>query len=257
MYTSKKFSIKPEQEIAKEIRESAILYPQVRKIFLADGNAMVLSTSRLLRILEMINAKFKRITRISAYASPRDMENKPVEDLKKIREAGLKLIYVGIESGDDELLRLINKGENSESIKKNLQKAKNAGIKTSVMILTGLGGKKYSSAHARNSASLVSQIQPNYLSTLVLSFPYGSKHYETRFAGEFVEMDSGDLLSELYQFIEATHMNDVVFRSDHASNYLALKGVLGRDKKKMLHLISEVIDHPNSGVLRQEWERGL
>jgi len=121
MYTSKKFSIKPEQEIAKEIRESAILYPQVRKIFLADGNAMVLSTSRLLRILEMINAKFKRITRISAYASPRDMENKPVEDLKKIREAGLKLIYVGIESGDDELLRLINKGENSESIKKNLQ----------------------------------------------------------------------------------------------------------------------------------------
>lgn len=257
MYTSKKFSIKPLNEIDLEIEKAAELYPSAKKIFLADGNAMVLNTSRLLNILNKINSKLIGVRRISAYASPKDIENKSISELEELKDAGLTLIYVGIESGDDDLLRRINKGETSGSIEKNMIKTKKAGIKSSVMILNGLGGKSYSQSHATNSAALVSSIQPEYLSTLVLSFPYGLDHYKSRFAGSYIEMNTSELLLELYQFIEATQLEGVVFRSDHASNYLALKGILGRDKQLLKNKLMEAIQQPESGNLRKEWQRGL
>ena len=159
MYTSKKFRVKPMNEIEDEIKSAENHFQDVRKIFLADGNAMVLSTDKLLNILHMINDAFPKANRISAYASAKDLENKSVEELQKLKEARLKLIYVGIESGDDELLKRINKGETFESTVRNLQKVKAAGVKSSVMILTGLGGKVFSEQHAINSARVVIEIQ--------------------------------------------------------------------------------------------------
>lgn len=257
MYTSKKFSVKDQDLISREIMEAALWYPGVRKVFLADGNAMVLSTARLMKILEMINAAFKRVVRISVYSGARDLENKSVDELKELKEAGLKLIYMGIESGNDHLLTLVNKGETSISMERNLLKAKDAGIKSSVMILTGLGGKEFSRAHAIDSAALVSRIQPDYLSTLVLSFPFGPEHFKARFTGNYLEMDRVDLLHELSLFIEQVDLHDVVFRSDHASNYLALKGILNRDKDRMLAEISQALSDPAGSHLREEWQRGL
>lgn len=257
MYTSKKFKVKSEETIAAEIDTASAYYTDVRKIFLADGNAMVLSTNRLLSILNRLQNNFPKLARVSAYASCGDLENKSEKELVDLKDAGLKLIYVGIETGDEELLKLINKGETVNSIERNLLKAQNAGIKTSVMILSGLGGKKYSKQHALNSAKIVSTIQPDFLSTLVLSFPFGVDHYKTRFLGEFEEMKNIELLMELRLFLSETSLTNTIFRSDHASNYLSLKGILGRDKARLIGQLDEAIGNPQSGVLREEWERGL
>lgn len=257
MYTSKKFRIKPEDKVFEEISRVAGYFPDARKIFLADGNAMVLSTEKLLNILNKLHFTFPKLARISAYAIPKDLKNKSVEELKKLREAGLKLIYVGIESGDDELLRLINKGETADSTITSMQKAKAAGIKSSVMIINGLGGSKYSDQHAANSAKVISAIQPEFLSTLVLSFPYGADHFRERFDGDFHELNILGLLVEQRNFIEKLELKETVFRSDHASNYLVLKGILNRDKKDLLFDLEKAIEAPEMAGLREEWMRGL
>lgn len=257
MYSSKKFSIKADNLIEKEIIEASKLYPDTKKIFLADGNAMVLNSKKMLWILGLINKNFPKVRRISAYALPNDILSKTDKELKEISNSGLKLIYVGIESGDDELLKLVNKNETFDSTVRGILKAKNAGIKSSVMILNGLGGKKYSNQHAINSAKLLNKINPEYFSTLVLSFPYGEKHFEKRFKGNYQIMNVVELLQEMKILLEHTELDKSVFRSDHASNYLVLKGILSRDKDKLLNLINNAISEPNEARLRDEWQRGL
>ena len=257
MYTSKKFRIRPINEIFAEIDKTAEIYPDVKKVFLADGNAMVLSTAKLLKVIEYLNKKFPRLTRISAYAIPKDLENKTVLELKQLLEVGLKLIYVGIETGDDELLQMINKGETSLSTIESMQKVRESGIKSSVMIINGLGGRQYSQQHAENSAKVVNAIQPEFLSTLVLSFPFGMEHFKSRFHGEFFPLNILGLLKEQKRFLLIAQLHETVFRSDHASNYLVLKGMLGRDKERMLNEIDKAISHPDHANLREEWQRGL
>ena len=174
-----------------------------------------------------------------------------------MKNLGLKLIYVGIESGDDEVLKLVNKDETFNSTVEGLLKAKKAGIKNSVMILNGLGGKKYSQQHAINSARILNEIQPEYASTLVLSFPFGIERFKQRFAGEFIPMNVIDLIKEIEIFIEHTELTATIYRSNHASNYLVLKGSLSRDKHKLLQLIRKAIANPELANLREEWQRGL
>lgn len=257
MYSSKKFKVRKEEDVIKEIKEVASISTNIKKIFLADGNAMVLSTAKLLNIINEINKAFPRITRISAYALPKDISSKTDSELKQLSGAGLKLLYVGIESGDDELLKLINKGETFNSTVDGLQKAQKAGIKLSVMILNGLGGKNYSAQHAINSAKAVNQIQPEFLSTLVLSFPYGETHFKKRFNGIFKALSTLELIEEMKIFIENLELENSVFRSDHASNYLVLKGILNRDKQKFLNNINNVLQSDGNVTLRPEWMRGL
>lgn len=144
MYTSKKFTLRSEDEIKHEIQRAAVIYPGVQKIFLADGNAMVLSSQRLLGILEAIKENFPGVRRVSAYALPGDILAKTPDQLKALREAGLQLVYVGIESGDDEVLRMIDKCESANSTVEGLLKVQEAGIDCSVMIVNGLAGLKYS-----------------------------------------------------------------------------------------------------------------
>ncbi|MBU0766101.1 MAG: radical SAM protein [Bacteroidetes bacterium] len=255
MYSTKKFRVRPEDEVIREIRRVAPMFRDVRKIFLADGNAMVLSTARLMRIIEVINECFPKLQRISAYALPGDLLPKKPEELRQLRDAGLKLVYVGIESGDDEVLRLVDKGETRASTVEGLQKAREAGIRSSVMILTGLGGMKYSEQHAINSARILNDVQPYYASTLVLSFPFGEKHYSEKFQGDYISMTTADLLRELEIFISHTELDSTIFRSDHASNYLVLKGVLSKDKEHFLEDIRYALNNPE--ILRKEWMRGL
>ncbi len=255
MYSTKKFKVRKQEEIFAEIDNVAATGMSVRKVFLADGDAMVLSTKKLLMILDKINNTFPRIQRISAYALPKNINNKSLTELQELYDAGLKMIYVGIESGDDELLRIINKGETFNSTVDGLLKAKKAKIRSSVMILTGLGGKIYSYNHAVNSALILNEIQPEFASCLVLSFPFGVKHYKNRFPAEFIELDTKGLLLELKNFIFHTNLESTVFRSDHASNYVILKGGLSRDKDKFLSQIDYALNHPE--ILRKEWMRGL
>jgi len=257
MYTSKKFSIKNEDIIFNEIDSLSSYSSQIRKVFLADGNAMVLSYEKLMRILEKLNKTFPNLIRISAYALPKDINSKTDSQLKALADAGLKLLYTGVETGDDELLKLIYKGETMQSTIVGLLKARRAGIKLSVMILNGLGGKAYSKQHALNSAMVVNKVQPEYLSTLVLSFPLGIEHYKNRFLGNFFELSKIDLIEEMGVFIDKLELESTIFRSDHASNYLILKGILNRDKKKLLQRIVDVLNNPQYSDLRPEWMRGL
>ena len=257
MYTSKTFRIKKEEDVISEIKLAANLLPDTRKIFLADGNPFVLSTKKLLTILNSIRSSFPKARRVSTYALPADINAKSVEELKELCQAGLRQVYVGIESGDDELLKLINKGETFASTTEALLKAKEAGIKLSVIILNGLGGMKYSRQHAVNSAKILNEIQPEFASALVLSFPFGINHYIKRFNGEYLPMSIPDLLKEMELFIAHTELNGTIFRSNHASNYLMLSGVLPKDKESFLEQIRFAINNPDKAGLREEWQRGF
>jgi len=257
MYSNKQFQVRPEKDVFAEIELLATQADHIRKVFLADGNAMVLSFEKLNRLLDKLNATFPKLNRVSAYALPRDIESKTDEELEILASKGLKLLYVGIESGDDELLQVIDKGENFDSTSKALKKARQSGIKLSVMILNGLGGQKYSEQHAINSAKVVNEIQPEFLSTLVLSYPYGEEHFKQKFGGEFIPLNTIELIAEMKVFIETLELDNTVFRSDHASNYLILKGNLNRDQEELLNRINGVLEDPANAKLRPEWMRGL
>ena len=257
MYTSKSFKIKPFSEIKNEIEQIANSGYVFNKVFLADGDAMVLSAKKLNKILYEIKNKFRKVRRISVYARPSDFANKSLSELKELKSAGLDLAYVGAESGDDEVLRNINKGETFKSTIKGLLKAKEAGIKLSVMILNGLGGAELSRQHAVNSAKLINEIQPEYVSTLVLSMPLGEGHFKNRYAGKFTMLSKFELIEELGIFLKHSELKQSVFRSDHASNYLILKGILSKDKDLLISKIDTVLNHPQSANLREEFERGL
>ena len=255
MYKTKKFTTRRFEDIQKEIQAFAKLNIPVQKVFLADGDAFVLSTKKLLQICTEVNTVFPNVRRISSYALPSNINKKSIEELKQLKVAGIEMLYIGIESGDDELLDLITKKETFESSKSALLKLKEAGIKSSVMALTGLGGRKHTQQHALKSAQLLNETQPDYASTLVLSFPFGVEKYKQEFKGDYVEMNKMELLIELKTFIENLDLNATIFRSDHASNYLVLKGVLGKDKTSFLQQINHGLDH--NEVLRKEWMRGL
>lgn len=257
MYTApqKKFRARDEQEVLEEIRrcgEQLI----VQRVFLADGDALVLPTHRLLRILEAIAEHMPTVERVTAYCLPRNLRRKSVEELRELREAGLAMIYVGAESGDDTVLARVNKGETHDSTRDALLKAGEAGIRRSVMLLNGLGGRTLSEQHARNSARLINATQPEYLATLVVSFPRGMQRFMEGFP-DFVPLSPLELFEETERLLEQLELTDTVFRSDHASNYLVLKGALGADKHRLLEQVRNAIRNPAGAGLRPEWLRGL
>ena len=174
----------------------------------------------------------------------------------ELRDAGLAMLYVGAESGDDEVLERVNKGESYASTADALHKAGEAGLKRSVMILNGLGGSSLTDQHADNSARLVNETQPEFVSTLVVSFPQGMERFQTRYP-DFTPLTQEQLFHELQRFVGALELDNTTFRSDHASNALVLKGELGRDKAQLLGQIEQAIARPQSAGLRPEWMRGL
>lgn len=241
MYTSKKFKVRNIEELKPEIGLLAKYYSGVKKVFLADGNAFVLSASKLIPILKEINQQFGKIQRISSYALPKDILSKTDDELKDLKGIGLKLLYIGIETGDDELLQLINKGETYNSTVEGIHKAHEAGIETSIMIINGIGGRKYSHQHAVNSARIINQINPKYLSTLTLSFPFGKDHFISRFSGEYIPQTISELFTELKTFLSLTELNNVIYRSNHVSNNLNLQGILSRDTKNLVEQLDRAI----------------
>lgn len=246
MYSSKKFSVRNFNDLQNDIKNLALIYKGVKKIFLADGNAFVLSAAKLIPIIQEINLHFGKTQRISSYALPNDILSKTDKELIDIKNAGLKLLYIGIESGDDELLKIINKNETYQSTIDGITKAHNAGIETSVMVLNGLGGKKYSQQHAINSAKLVNAINPKFLSTLTLSFPFGLQHYKNKFGNDYQPQTIVELAKELIVFLENTDLKNSIFRSDHVSNNLVLKGILSKDKNDLIQTINQTINYIDS-----------
>lgn len=259
MYTQpqKKFRARKAEEIESEIIKAGQSALPVEKVFLADGDAMVLPTRRLKEILTQIRTHLPQVKRVSSYCLPRNLLKKSVGELAELKLLGLDLMYVGCESGDDQVLSAVNKGETYQSQKEALLKIRAAGLRSSVMILSGLGGVALSEQHAANSAKLMNETQPDYLSTLVVSFPMGDQRLQQGFSSGWKQLDQVALFLELKYFISKLELTNTTFRSDHASNYLPLKGELGKDKQAMLEVLDTVINRPGLIPLRKEWQRGL
>lgn len=259
MYTApqKKFRAREEAEILESIRLCGErLGDQVRRVFLADGDALVLPTRRLLSILSAIKTHLPAVRRISSYCLPRNLRKKSQSEVNELAAAGLSMVYVGAESGDEQVLAAVNKGESFETTCEALDKFGAAGITRSVMILNGLGGKVYSRQHAENSARLANATQPEYLATLVVSFPQGEQRFRTGFP-DWTPLNQHELFVEMEQFLAALDLKRTVFRSDHASNWLVLKGTLGADKERLLAQVRQAIAAPEVANLRPAWARGL
>ena len=259
MYTApqKKFRARDEAEVLESIRRSGEEFgPGVRRVFLADGDALVLPTHRLLKILQAIREHMPSVERVSSYCLPRNLKRKSVTEVRELADAGLKMAYVGAESGDDLVLDKVNKCETHASTVDALDKLGEAGITRSVMILNGLGGQIYTKQHAENSARLANATQPEYLATLVVSFPMGEARFRAGFP-EWEPLDQPGLFREMEHLLSTLELNNTVFRSDHASNWLVLKGRLGRDKPRLLEQVRAAIAHPEGAPLRPAWARGL
>jgi radical SAM superfamily enzyme YgiQ (UPF0313 family) len=256
MYTApqKKFRARPEHDVLDEIRRVGEQFAGVRRVFLADGDALVLPTRRLLDVLNAVRIHMPEVHRVTSYCLPRNLRKKSVAELKELADAGLAMVYVGAESGDDVVLDRVNKGETYASTVDALDKLGQAGIKRSVMILNGLGGQVLSAAHADNSARLANATQPEYLSTLVVSFPHGEERYRATFA-DWEPLSQDGLFAEMERFLRQLELKRTVFRSDHASNWLVLKGTLGADKARLLGEVHAAI--AGQARLRPAWARGL
>ncbi|MEZ5448691.1 MAG: radical SAM protein [Thiolinea sp.] len=248
---------KAQADIEQELQAVAAQGWPVRRVFLADGDAMTLSFRRLLAILQAIRRYLPQVQRVSSYCLPRNLRNKSVEELAELRALGLSLVYVGCESGDDTVLAAIQKGETYASSLAALQKIKAAGIKSSVMILNGMGGRRYSEAHAVHSAQLMNEAQPEYLATLVVTFHKGPERVQAGYQGEYQALQPPELFREIQLMLETLQLERTIFRSDHASNYLVLKGVLNKDRERLLQTVEQALRQPGSVCLRPEWMRGL
>ena len=259
MYTApqKAFRARDESEVLESIaRTGAQWGSDVHRVFLADGDALVLPTRRLLAILAAIRQHLPSVRRVSSYCLPRNLRKKSADELRELAAAGLRMVYVGAESGDDEVLARVNKGETFASTCEALDKLGAAGIRRSVMILNGLGGPQLSAQHADNSARLLNLTQPEYVATLVVSFPHGDARFLTGFPG-WRALTPPELFAEMERFVAALELRRSIFRSDHASNWLVLKGTLGADKARLQQQIRQAIEAPAAAGLRPAWARGL
>lgn len=235
MYRGVKFRTRPMEEIKDLIKNAARYYPDARRIFLADGDALVLKNDKLLEIMQIITDSFPKLQRITCYGGPKDILRKTPEELIALKNAGLQIIYLGIESGDDEVLAEVCKGATSAEMIEAGQKVVAAGIKLSAMVILGLGGKEKSEQHAKNSARVVSAINPTMLSALTLMLQEGTPLRAAADRGEFHPLSPYEILQELKLLVENINVtSSCIFRSNHVSNFLPLAGTLPQDKEQMV-----------------------
>jgi radical SAM superfamily enzyme YgiQ (UPF0313 family) len=259
MYRNKRFRVRPLEELLEEIDwvkrsgEGA----QVRKVFLADGDALVAKPAFIAKLLDALNEAFPKLRRISCYASPQSLQVRSVEQMTDLRERGLTLYYLGIESGHDPVLEHLTKGVDAAEMVRVADKATAAGVALSTMILLGSGGRAGSEAHARASAEVVSAIQPRFVSTLVMTPVDGTPLGDEDARGEFEHLTPLELAHELRHFLAALKLSGSIFRSNHASNYLTLAGSLPKDQDKLVAALDRVIDHPENAPFRPKWLRSL
>jgi coproporphyrinogen III oxidase-like Fe-S oxidoreductase len=256
MYRGKRFRAKPWEEVKAEIDEAAALVPHVRRVFLADGDAFVLPARSLERILDHLSLSFPQLQRVTAYATPGNLLKKSAAEMKLLADKGLKILYYGVETGDPELLEKIGKGATPDEMAEGCRRATEAGLKLSITVILGIGGKKLSMQHARNTAKLLNRIQPRYLSALTLMLGPCGNEYAAAMGSDFEFTSAVEDVAELRELVAGLETDRCIFRSNHASNYLALAGTLLHDKERLLSEIDAALKNPDV-CLRDEWMRGL
>ncbi len=256
MYRTKSFAIRPLDQVRAEIQTVARAHPGVRRVFLADGDALAAPTDHILTLLASLRAALPRLERVSSYALPANLLKKSVDELTQLRENGLTLLYYGIETGSADLLKRITKGVTPEAMIAGLTKAKQAGLRVSATVILGLGGQAYWREHIDATAELVNQVELDYLSTLQLMIdPSIHEEFHRKFREPFQEQDDRALLAEQVRLVERLNPPaPLVFRSNHASNALALAGTLPQDREALLAQLELAL---TGGLrLRPEWLRG-
>ncbi|MDM7986837.1 MAG: radical SAM protein [Smithella sp.] len=255
-YRQKKFKIKPLERIEKDLKE-ARTYGPVNRLFLCDGDSLIIPQMRLVEILQMINRYLPGLDRIGSYANAKSILRKSVDELKELRKLGLKILYLGMETGNAELLKKINKGATREKMAEAARRVKEAGIELSVTVILGIGGIEKSIEHAMDTASLLTEMDPDYVGALTLMLVPQTEMYEDYLAGRFVLPDKIGFIRELYLMIAHSNFTNCYFTSNHASNYLPIKARLPRQKEKILKMMRSVIEENDVGRLRPEFLRGL
>jgi len=257
MYKDKKYRARPVGEVLADIREVSLLYPGVQRVFLADGNALAMDTGALETILDELNLRFPRLERVGIYARPDDILSKTDDELRRLAKKGLRIVYLGVESGSDEILRYVRKGATAEDMVRAGRKAIEAGLILSVTIILGLGGKEHTYEHALQTAEVINKIDPHYLACLTLYIHPRAPLAQKVQRGEFIPLTPYESLDEMRRLVSSLEVSSCVFRSNHASNYLPIKGTLPHDKEAILNTIDLVLGRRNPRDLRPEWWRGL
>ncbi len=234
MYKDKKFKIRRLEDIKADLEECARKYQKYDRIFLCDGNALIMKTEDLVQILKWIKELFPNVERIGAYAQPKDILLKTTEELKTLYDLGLKILYVGLESGSDEVLNLVEKGVTKEQMIECAKILKPSGIKSSIMVITGLGGQEHWQSHAYETAEVLNQMQPDYLGLLALMVERNTKLYDDIKNGSFKLLTPKQIVVEMKEMVKGLELNNCLFSSIHASNYINLRGVLPGDKQRLL-----------------------
>ena len=256
-YLDKSFGVRPEQDVLEDIEMAKEAVPHTRRVFLCDGNGLVLSQRRLKTILGALDSAFPALQRIGIYANARDILNKSSQELGELCSQKLTILYIGLESGNDEVLRRVKKGATSQEMIEAVRKAQAAGMKVSVIGLLGLGGRDLWREHAEATGRAVSQMDPRFFSLLTLMIVPGTELYDEWREGRFRLPEPLDMLREMRLVIDNLRgLSGCIFRTNHASNYLPLSGTLPRDKEKLLHTIDEALQ-TGDACLRPEFLRGL
>ena len=255
-YKGRRFRIKDIEKIKEEIDEAAGWGP-FRKVFLADGDALIIPQPKLKAILEYLREKIAGLRRIGIYGNAKSILRKSVDDLKELKERKLGMVYLGVETGDEALLEKVRKGATYQQMVEAGRRVKDAGIGLSVMVLLGLAGIENAQRHARETARILSDIDPDFASALTLMVVPGTPLYEEMRAGRFKLPSPIQLLEELGTIVANSNFSRCYFTSNHASNYLPIKARLPRDKEAVVRLIEEVVSSQDSSRLRPEFLRGL
>lgn len=257
MYKDKKFRIKSRAEINEIIRAACIQDPETERIFLADGDAIALDTPLLTDILDQLYAGFPRLKRVGIYGGPKDILAKSPQELADLKAHGLNIVYLGVESGNEDVLQAVRKGVTAAEMIAAGQKAKASGLILSCTIIIGLGGKALSQAHAVDTARVISAIDPEYLGALTLMLDADAPLLKAINEGSFQLLNPFEALAELRTLLAALKVSHCVFRSNHASNYLPLRATLPEDREKLLETMDQVINNRSADQLRPEYWRGF
>ncbi|MBF0119542.1 MAG: radical SAM protein [Desulfobacterales bacterium] len=258
MYKDKKYRVRSLEEILTDIQMAQESYHKVEKVFLCDGDAIAIDTEMLLKILKALKEAFPLLRHVGSYVGPRSTLQKSMNDLIRLREAGLKKAYIGVETGDESLLKEIKKGVNYAEMLEAGRNLIEAGINVSSMVLLGLAGKgTRSQEHALATARITNEMKPHYLAALTVTPVPNTVLYHKVKKGEFTLLDPFETLAEMKLLFEHLTIDNLKFVGIHASNYLPINGTLQRDRAQMIATIDSVLKNRDKGALRQENMRGL
>ncbi len=254
-YQGERFKIKPEAIISEDIEFAAQNCQRQRRLFLCDGDALIVPQKRLMHWLQSIQSKLPWVTRVGAYANAKSLAMKSMDELRALRDSGLGILYMGLETGDDVTLKAINKGASAQTLIEMGRKAKAAGFKLSVTVLLGIAGRERSHIHAQATGKVLSDMDPDYIGALSLMLIPGTPLYNDYQAGKFPLLDAREMLTELRTLFAHTHLTRGLFHANHASNYLPIKARLPKDRSAVLNLIDRALSGEID--LKPEWLRAL